>query len=213
MAKNVIIPQGLIDLRSELMRMQKVARKHNGGKGYSIVSFDKIADFERRITAMEKEIARLQQEYGSGSAFKGNYEGRYNQSAKQREAARTNISNWNALVKEYGRDKAKKMKDRVGNANKLYDMVFNKAFYIDPDKLPEIQGGATRGQAAKDRYSQIVDIVFNGAYELAHAYDSDDLFDAIDNYDPELPGDFDEQYTKKVDISFDEFLRNNPLPF
>lgn len=144
MAKDVIMPQGLIDLRAELKRMQSVARRHNGGKGYSIVSFDKIADFERRISAMEQEIARLKQEYGSGSAFKGEFKSRYNRTEAQINASKSNINAWNDLRKKYGTEKAKRIATRRRNLKKTFQ--------------EETSGNVpSSGKAARDRYSAIMD--------------------------------------------------------
>lgn len=146
MAKDVIMPQGLIDLRAELKRMQAVARRHNGGKGYSIVSFDKIADFERKISAMEQEIARLIQEHGSGSAFKGesSSKSRYGPTEAQINAARANIQEWNRLRSKYGTKKAKEIAARRRNLKKTFKEEGSGSVPLT-------------GSAAHDRYTAIMD--------------------------------------------------------
>lgn len=168
MAKDVIMPQGLIDLRTELKRMQAVARRHNGGKGYSIVSFDKIADFERRISAMEQEIARLKQEYGSGSAFKGESKSRYSRTEAQINAAKSNIKEWNRLRSEYGMDKAKRIAERRRNLKKTFK---NKSLDVPHS-----------GTAAQDRFKAIMDSIREGDRDRFRGddetyYDSHDILD------------------------------------
>ena len=57
----------------------------------------------------------------------------------------------------------------------------------------------------------IVDLVFEGDNTIPHGYDSDDLFDAIDEYDPEIENqDLFEQHRHNVDEAFNKMLENGP---
>lgn len=147
---------------------------------------------------------------------------------KQIEASKNNIQQWNDLVKRlydkkpnkkvtetkenkaWARNKAKQLKDRYGSTKNVLAKL-NGDIYIDPDVLPEVQGGARKGTEAHARYTRIVDLVFDGDGDIARGYDSEDLFEAIDEYDPEVENEnLFEQHRHRIDAELNEAFKNGP---
>lgn len=132
-------------------------------------------------------------------------------SAKQQESARENLKRWNDLVKKVeSREKAKNLKDKYGSTNAVWDRLQGN-FHISKEVHDQIKDGAREGKAAQDRYALIVDLVFDGDNTIAKGYDSENLFEAIDEYDPEVENeDLFEQHRHRIDEEFNEALKNGP---
>lgn len=86
----------------------------------------------------------MAQEYGSGSAFKGEFKSRYSRTEAQINAARANINAWNDLRKKYGTEKAKRIAARRRNLKKTFQEGTS-------GNVP------SSGKAAHDRYKAIMD--------------------------------------------------------
>ena len=155
----------ILMLRTELKRMQQVARRASGGKGFTIGQFDKITDKDAKIEAMQAEINRLTGQFGYGSAFKGEYKSKYySGSARKKEAAKANLAEWQRLVNTYGKDKAKQIAERKRN--------FKKTFNNKSSDVPKT------GNAAHDRFTAIMDSLDESDRELIRDYyDSEDVLD------------------------------------
>lgn len=147
---------------------------------------------------------------------------------KQIEASKSNIKQWNDLVKRiydtkpnkkvtetkenkaWARDKAKQLKDKYGSTKAVWERLQGN-FHISKETHDQVKGGARKGTEAHERYTRIVDLVFDGDGDIARGYDSEDLFEAIDEYDPEVENeDLFEQHRHRIDEEFSETLKNGP---
>lgn len=151
--------------------------------------------------------------FSSNKPYEPKYYGKRKQTAAQQEAARENIKKWNDLVKKVeSKDKAKQLKDKYGSTSAVWERMQGN-FHISKEIHDQVKGGAREGKAAQDRFAMIVDLVFDGDNTIPKGYDSENLFEAIDEYDPEVENeDLFEQHRHRVDEAFNKMLEEGP-PF
>lgn len=133
--------------------------------------------------------------FSTNSDYEPKYYGKRKQTEAQKEAAKSNIQDWNRLRKTYGLEKAKNIAQRRRNLKKTFK---NQAIDVPHD-----------GEAAQDRFKAIMDSIREGDRDRFRGddetyYDSHDILDVGTQWLEE--NDFDEDEYMDADEA-EELLR------